>query len=62
MRHGIKQQKIQQEQYVQAFKMLAATQNQTNRIMLGGAVDLYGKGNLRIAGSFRRYRRFAVRQ
>lgn len=51
VRHGIKQQKIQQEQYVQAFKMLAATQNQTNRIMLGGAVDLYGQGNLRIAGS-----------
>ena len=51
VRHGIKQQKIQQENYVQAFKMLAATQNQTNRIMLGGAVDLYGKGNLRIAGS-----------
>ena len=50
-RHGIKQQKIQQEQYVQAFKMLASTQNQTNRIMLGGAVDLYGQGNLRIAGS-----------
>lgn len=51
VRHGLKQQKIQQEQYVQAFKMLAATQNQTNRIMLGGAVDLYGQGNLRIAGS-----------
>lgn len=51
VRHGIKQQKIQQENYVQAFKMLAATQNQTNRIMLGGAVDLYGKGNLRIAGA-----------
>ena len=51
VRHGIKQQKIQQEQYVQAFKMLAATQNQTNRIMLGGAVDLYGQGNFRIAGS-----------
>ena len=51
VRHGIKQQKIQQEQYVQAFKMLAATQNQTNHIMLGGAVDLYGQGNLRIAGS-----------
>ena len=50
VRHGIKQQKIQQENYVQAFKMLAATQNQTNRIMLGGAVDLYGQGNLRIAG------------
>lgn len=51
VRHGIKQQKIQQENYVQAFKMLAATQNQTNRIMLGGAVDLYGQGNLRIAGT-----------
>lgn len=51
VRHGLKQQKIQQEQYVQAFKMLAATQNQTNRIMLGGAVDLYGHGNLRIAGT-----------
>ena len=51
VRHGIKHQKIQQENYVQAFKMLAATQNQTNRIMLGGAVDLYGQGNLRIAGS-----------
>ncbi len=50
-RHGIKQQKIQQEQYVQAFKMLAATQNQTNRIMLGGAVDIYGQSNLRLAGS-----------
>ena len=51
VRHGIKQQRIQQEQYVQAFKMLAATQNQTNRIMLGSAVDLYGQGNLRIAGT-----------
>lgn len=51
VRHGIKQQKIQQENYVQAFKMLAATQNQTNRIMLGGAVDIYGQGNLRIAGT-----------
>lgn len=51
VRHGLKQQKIQQEQYVQAFKMLAATQNQTNRIMLGGAVDIYGQGNLRIAGT-----------
>ncbi|MDY5917142.1 MAG: HD domain-containing phosphohydrolase [Treponema sp.] len=51
VRHGIKQQKIQQENYVQAFKMLAATQNQTNRIMLGGAVDIYGQGNMRIAGT-----------
>ena len=42
---------IQQEQYAQAFKMLAANQSQTNRLMLGGITDLYG-GNptMRIAG------------
>ena len=43
---------VQQEQYAQAFKLLAANQSQTNRLMLGGVTDLYG-GNpsLRIAGS-----------
>ena len=43
---------MQQEQYAQAFKMLAANQSQTNRLMLGGITDIYG-GNpsLRIAGS-----------
>ena len=43
---------IQQEQYAQAFKLLAQNQSQTNRLMLGGVTDLYG-GNpsLRIAGS-----------
>ncbi len=43
---------VQQEQYAQAFKLLAQNQSQTNRIMLGGITDIYG-GNpsLRIAGS-----------
>ena len=51
VRKGFKQQQIQQEQYVQAFKLLAANQTQTNRLMLGGITDLYG-GNpqLRLAG------------
>lgn len=49
---GFKQQQVQQAQYVEAFKLLAANQSQTNRIMLGGVTDLYG-GNpqLRLAGS-----------
>ena len=52
VRKGFKQQQVQQEQYVQAFKMLAANQNQTNRIMLGGVTDLYGSNpTMRIAGS-----------
>lgn len=43
---------VQQEQYAQAFRLLAQNQNQTNRLMLGGITDIYG-GNpsLRIAGS-----------
>ena len=52
VKKGFKQQQIQQEQYVQAFKMLAANQSQTNRIMLGGVTDLYGQNpTLRLAGS-----------
>lgn len=52
VRRAAKVQQVQQEQYVQAFKMLAANQSQTNRLMLGGVTDLYG-GNpqLRLAGS-----------
>ena len=53
-RKGMKQHMMQQEQYMQAFKMIAATQNQTNRLMLGGITDLYGNGNtspLRLAGT-----------
>lgn len=43
---------VQQEQYAQAFRLLAQNQSQTNRLMLGGITDIYG-GNpsLRIAGS-----------
>lgn len=54
-RRSFKNQQIQQENYINAFKMLAASQNQTNRLMLGGVTDLYGQngGNLRIAGSSR---------
>ena len=49
---GFKQQQIQQEQYVQAFKLLAASQTQTNRLMLGGITDLYGNNpTLRLAGT-----------
>lgn len=52
---GFKNQELQQAQYVQAFKMLAANQHQTNRLMLGGVTDVYGGGPggqpLRIAGS-----------
>lgn len=52
VKKGFQQQQIQQEQYVQAFKMLAANQSQTNRIMLGGVTDLYGSNpTLRLAGS-----------
>lgn len=52
VKKGFKQQQIQQEQYVQAFKILAANQNQTNRIMLGGVTDLYGSNpTLRLAGT-----------
>ncbi|MCQ2573759.1 MAG: hypothetical protein MJ182_07675 [Treponema sp.] len=54
-RKSFKQAEIQQEQYVQAFRMLAASQNQTNRLMLGGVTDLYGAegSQLRLAGSSR---------
>jgi len=41
-RRGFKQQELQQAQYVEAFKLLAANQSQTNRLMLGGVTDLYG--------------------
>ena len=52
IRRAAKANQIQQEQYAQAFKLLAQNQSQTNRLMLGGVTDIYG-GNpsLRIAGS-----------
>ncbi|SEQ53488.1 HD domain-containing protein [Treponema bryantii] len=52
IRRAAKANLMQQEQYAQAFKLLAQNQSQTNRLMLGGITDIYG-GNpsLRIAGS-----------
>lgn len=52
VRRAAQANQMQQEQYAQAFKLLAQNQSQTNRLMLGGITDIYG-GNpsLRIAGS-----------
>jgi HD-GYP domain-containing protein (c-di-GMP phosphodiesterase class II) len=50
---GIKHQQVQQAQYVEAFKLLATNQSQTNRLMLGGVTDLYGSNGLKSAGSSR---------
>ena len=52
IRKAAKANLVQQEQYAQAFRLLAQNQSQTNRLMLGGITDIYG-GNpsLRIAGS-----------
>ena len=52
IKKAAKANQVQQEQYAQAFKLLAANQSQTNRIMLGGITDLYsGNPSLRIAGA-----------
>ncbi len=40
----------QNREYINAVKMLAANQTQTNRLMIGGMTELYGS-NLKIAGS-----------
>jgi HD-GYP domain-containing protein (c-di-GMP phosphodiesterase class II) len=50
---GFKHQQVQQQQYVEAFKLLAQNQSQTNRLMLGGVTDLYGQKALKSAGSSR---------
>ena len=52
IRKAAKANQMQQEQYAQAFKLLAQNQSQTNRLMLGGITDLYG-GNptMRLAGT-----------
>ena len=52
IRKAAKANLVQQEQYAQAFKLLAQNQSQTNRLMLGGITDIYG-GNptMRIAGT-----------
>lgn len=53
MHLSVKQSKVQQQQYAEAFKLLAQNQSQTNRLMLGGITDLYGGDGLKSAGSSR---------
>ncbi len=56
VRAAAKQSRIQQAQYVEAFKLLAANQSQTNQLMIGGITDIYGNGglkSLKSAGSSR---------
>lgn len=56
VRAGFKHQQVQQQQYVEAFKLLAANQTQTNKLMLGGVTDIYGTNGvkaLKSAGSSR---------
>lgn len=53
MHLSVKQSKVQQQQYAEAFKILAQNQSTTNRLMLGGITDLYGSDGLKSAGSSR---------
>lgn len=53
MHLSVKQSRVQQQQYAEAFKLLAQNQSQTNRLMLGGVTDLYGGDGLKSAGSSR---------
>ncbi len=56
VRAAAKQSRIQQAQYVEAFRLLAANQSQTNQLMIGGITDIYGNGGLKAlksAGSSR---------
>lgn len=49
---GFQSQKEQQEEYINAFKLIANNQNQTNKMILGGVTDLYnGNSSLKLAGT-----------
>ena len=51
-RRNMKLQEQRQEQYMQAFRLIAENTGNTNRIMLGGATDLYGQSApLKLAGT-----------
>ena len=52
-RRSMKQQAERQEQYMQAFRLIAENTSNTNRIMLGGVTDLYGGHSepLKLAGA-----------
>lgn len=48
---SVKQNHMQQMQYAEAFKLLAANQSQTNQLMIGGIAGLYSDEGLKLAGS-----------
>ncbi|MCI6826096.1 MAG: hypothetical protein MR937_02120 [Spirochaetia bacterium] len=49
-----RQNQIQQQQYAEAFKLLAQNQSQTNQLMIGGITELYNNDSgLKLAGSSR---------
>lgn len=52
-RRNMKLQEQRQEQYMQAFRLIAENTSNTNRIMLGGVTDLYGGHSepLKLAGA-----------
>lgn len=52
-RRSMKMQQERQEQYMQAFRMIAENTSNTNRIMLGGVTDVYGNVGepLKLAGA-----------
>jgi len=52
-RRSMKAQAARQEQYMQAFRLIAENTGNTNRIMLGGVTDLYGGHSeaLKLAGT-----------
>ena len=51
-RRNMKLQEQRQEQYMQAFRLIAENTSNTNRIMLGGATDLYGQSDpLKLGGT-----------
>lgn len=51
MHVSVKQNKMQQQQYAEAFKLLAQNQSQTNQLMIGGIASLYSDDGLKLAGS-----------
>ena len=48
---SVKQNHMQQMQYAEAFKLLAANQSQTNQLMIGGIAGLYSDEGLKLAGA-----------
>ena len=51
VRAAAKHSQAQQQQYVEAFKLLAQNQSQTNQLMIGGIAGLYSDDGLKLAGS-----------